>query len=192
MDQFREIPLTEIQWPDPIREEIRPEDIKKMAKSFSATGQILPIVVQCIGPHKYHGIVGRLRYLGAEAAKVPSLMARIHGFTDESEKRVWQLVENLVRVDLNPIARADAMDRLKASYEKELGMSPEAAKEPIVESMRKEIAEVSDEEVPSAKTLYAYLNMAKSFPDDIKKLLRVLPRENFGKRHAEQLLRLKR
>lgn len=191
MDEIREIPLVDIDWPDPIREEINQRDIEKMKKSIQATGQIQPIIVQYVSPHKYHGIVGRLRYLGAEQAQVSTILSRIHAFTDESEKKVWQLVENLVRRELNPIVKAEALEKLRAHYESELGMAPEKSAEPIVESIRKEVEEVSGEEAPSKRTVYRSLEIAKSFPDSVKKLLRSAPRDTFGKRHAEQLLRLK-
>lgn len=186
MDEVKEISLSEIEWPDPIREEINEEDVERMKKSIMATGQIQAIVVQEVEPHKYHGIIGRLRFSGAQRAHVATILCRIHTFSDESEKKVWQLVENVVRTELNAIVKAEAMDKIKQNYEREIGPAPE-----IVESLRKEVADLSGEEPPSKRTVYRYLELAKAVPEDVKKLLRSVTSGTFGIGHADQLLRLK-
>ena len=186
MDEIREIPLSEIEWPNPIRAEISDKDIETMSKSIMATGQIQAIVVQSVGPHKYEGVVGHLRFLGAQRAHVTTIMARIHSFSDGSEKKVWQLVENVVRRELNAMVRAEAMDSIKQHYEREIG-----PKEEIVDSIRKEVTELSGEKAPSRRTVWRYLDLAKSVPNDVKKILRGATSDVFGITHAEQLLRLK-
>jgi ParB-like chromosome segregation protein Spo0J len=190
MDETKEIPLNQIVWPDPIRDEISDKDIEDMRTSIMATGQIEPIIVERTNatPELYNGIIGRRRYLGAQRAQLPTILARIHSFSDNPERKVWQIVENVVRRNLNPLNYAEALRRLKQYYEQEI---PAAGEEPIVESMQKEIADVSAGEAPSKKTIWKYLDMAKSIPDDIKKPLQSLAGETFGQRHAEQLLRLK-
>jgi len=196
MDEVKEILLSEIEWPDPLREEINDEDIERMKTSIMATGQIHAIVVQEVEPHKYHGVIGRLRFLGAQRAHVTTILARIHSFSDESEKTVWQLVENVVRRELNAMIKAEAIDKIKQNYEREIGEKLQSKHEvdfkaEIVESIRKEVEDLSGEEPPSRRTVWRYLEIAKVVPEDVKKLLRGVTSSTFGVGHADQLLRLK-
>lgn len=187
MDEVREIPLSEIEWPDPAREEISDKDIDDMAKSFMATGQIQAIVVEEVGLEKYHGVIGRLRFLGAQKAHAATILCRIHSFMEESEKKIWQLVENVMRRELNAMVKAETMDKIRQNYEDEIGgPQPE-----IVDSIRKEVEDLSGEKPPSKRSVWRYLELAKAVPEDVKKLLRGVTSVTFGVGHADQLLRLK-
>ena len=112
MDRFIEIALSDISWEDPIRDEINKEDIEDMAKSILASGQIHPIVMEEREPGKYNGVVGRLRYEATKRAGKSTILARIHSFIDESDKKAWQLIENVVRRGLNPIQVGEGYKKL--------------------------------------------------------------------------------
>lgn len=215
MDKFLEVPIEQIEWPDSLRGEISEKDIDDMAKSFLASDQIMPIVVEevveigppavtvtmdrdqivnvptgeygLLTPQKYIGRVGRLRFEGAKRAHRNTIYARIHRFSDDSDRQAWQLIENLVRRDLNPLAIGEGYRRFKIYCEKELGGKYD---KDVMGAMQKKVHESSGVKGPSDKTIYKYIQFAEEIPEAVKTILKSLACESFGQRHAEQLLRL--
>jgi len=188
MDRFEEIRLDKIEWPDPVREEIRRKDVEDMAKSILASGQIHPIVVELTETGKFNGIVGRLRYEGVRRLGWTSILCRVHSFLDDSGRKAWQLIENLVRRELTTIAIGEGYKSFKQYCEAELGGKYD---KDIIGTMRTKIQDVSGDKAPSEKTIWKYIQFAEEIPENVKIIVKTLPRETFGKRHAEQLLRLK-
>lgn len=188
MDRFEEISLDKIAWNDSVRDDVSRKDVEDMAKSILASGLIHPIVVEEVEANKFLGIVGRLRFLGYERIGKTTILCRIHSFLDDSSRKGWQLIENLVRRDLNPVAIGEGYKKFKEYCEQELGGEYD---KDIIGTMRTAMQDVSGEEAPSDKTIWQYMQFAKDFPENVKTVLKSLAGKSFGREHAVQLLRLK-
>jgi ParB family chromosome partitioning protein len=77
-----------------------------LTESIKANGIIQPIIVRPIGTG-FQLIAGERRLRAAELASLRSVPALVRRATDE-QLQEWALVENIHRVDLNPIERAKA------------------------------------------------------------------------------------
>jgi ParB family chromosome partitioning protein len=82
------------------------EELAELTESIKANGIIQPIVVRPAGVG-YELIAGERRFRAAQRAKLTEMPALVRQATDE-QLHEWALVENIHRVDLNPIERAKA------------------------------------------------------------------------------------
>ena len=82
------------------------QELKELTDSIRANGIIQPIIVRPIGTG-FQLIAGERRLRAAELASLTSVPALVRRATDE-QLHEWALVENIHRVDLNPIERAKA------------------------------------------------------------------------------------
>jgi ParB family chromosome partitioning protein len=81
-------------------------ELAELTESIKANGIIQPIIVRPIGTG-FQLIAGERRLRAAELASLTSVPALVRRATDE-QLQEWALVENIHRVDLNPIERAKA------------------------------------------------------------------------------------
>ncbi|MFQ6076647.1 MAG: ParB/RepB/Spo0J family partition protein, partial [Candidatus Bathyarchaeia archaeon] len=181
-----ELPTELIYWKDPIRKDIRREDVDDMATSIMCHGQIQPIVVT--GPDeegKYEGVCGRLRYEAMKRFPGRPILARVHQFKSAREKREWQLAENLHRRGLTTLQRAEAYLELYESMREEFGGVHDKH---IVSTIAKRQEELTGEKAPAERSIRKYIQVSKDLPEEVKK---TVIDDRFGIAHAEQLLRLK-
>lgn len=82
------------------------EELAELTESIKANGIIQPIVVRPTGVG-YELIAGERRFRAAQRAHLADIPALVRQATDE-QLHEWALVENIHRVDLNPIERAKA------------------------------------------------------------------------------------
>ena len=82
------------------------DELSELTESIKANGIIQPIIVRPIGTG-FQLIAGERRLRAAELASLRSVPALVRRATDE-QLQEWALVENIHRVDLNPIERAKA------------------------------------------------------------------------------------
>lgn len=82
------------------------EELAELTESIKANGIIQPIVVRPAGVG-YELIAGERRFRAAQRANLTEIPALVRQATDE-QLHEWALVENIHRVDLNPIERAKA------------------------------------------------------------------------------------
>jgi len=82
------------------------QELKELTESIRANGIIQPIIVRPIGTG-FQLIAGERRLRAAELASMTSIPALVRRASDE-QLHEWALVENIHRVDLNPIERAKA------------------------------------------------------------------------------------
>ena len=82
------------------------QELAALAESVRANGIIQPIIVRPAGTG-YQLIAGERRFRAAKLASMTSVPALVRQATDE-QLHEWALVENIHRVDLNPIERAKA------------------------------------------------------------------------------------
>lgn len=81
-------------------------ELAELTESIKANGIIQPVVVRPAGVG-YELIAGERRFRAAERAGLTEIPALVRQATDE-QLHEWALVENIHRVDLNPIERAKA------------------------------------------------------------------------------------
>jgi ParB family chromosome partitioning protein len=183
-EKFKNLPLSSIIWESPIRD-FKEEDIERMANSIKMHGIIEPIVVNEANEKGfYEGICGRLRYEAVKKLGFQTILCRIHKFSNETEKKIWQLVENLHRKELTAIERAEAYHKLFEFYEKEMKLP----REEITKRIASNIEEFTGEK-ESEKTIQEYLRISKFLPEKAK--MRLTGNPQIGVRHALELLRLK-
>lgn len=82
------------------------EELVELTESIKANGIIQPIVVRPAGTG-YQLIAGERRFRAAKRASLTKVPALVRLASDE-QLHEWSLVENIHRVDLNPIERAKA------------------------------------------------------------------------------------
>jgi ParB family transcriptional regulator, chromosome partitioning protein len=82
------------------------QELADLAASIRANGVIQPIIVRPAGAG-YQLIAGERRFRAAKLASLTTIPALVRRASDE-QIHEWALVENIQRVDLNPIERAAA------------------------------------------------------------------------------------
>jgi ParB family chromosome partitioning protein len=82
------------------------QDLADLAESIKANGVIQPIIVRPSGS-KYQLIAGERRFRAAKLASLTTIPALVRPASDK-QLLEWSLVENIHRLGLNPIERANA------------------------------------------------------------------------------------
>jgi len=90
------------------------QELKDLSDSIKANGIIQPIIVRQFDSG-YQIIAGERRYRAAKLASLESIPAIVRTATDEQLLEI-ALVENIQRVDLNPIERAKAYESYIHSF----------------------------------------------------------------------------
>jgi ParB/RepB/Spo0J family partition protein len=102
--------------PDNPRTRMSVPELKELAASIKAEGQLQAGQVRANGDGKYHIVFGHRRYaalllLENDGTSLP-FRAELVDETDEATITITQLIENLQRVDLDPIDEAEALAKL--------------------------------------------------------------------------------
>ena len=82
------------------------QELTELTESIKANGILQPIIVRPAGG-RYQLIAGERRFRAAKKASFSTVPALVRQASDE-QLHEWALVENIHRVDLNPIERAKA------------------------------------------------------------------------------------
>lgn len=110
-----ELPLELLAEDQQVRDHVNPEDVKRLAHSIEQSGLWCPIIVRQVdGGYKVldgHQRVQAFRLLGRSS--IPALVREEP--LAEPAITESQLAINTIRIDLNPIERAKAIDRLIAT-----------------------------------------------------------------------------
>lgn len=106
-DSLKEISIESIS-PNPYQARTvwNEQELTELAESVRSNGIIQPIIVRPAGTG-YQLIAGERRFRAAKIASLATIPALIRQATDE-QLHEWALVENIHRVNLNPIERAKA------------------------------------------------------------------------------------
>ncbi len=116
-----EIPLSQIERnPFQTRTVYDEAALDELADSIRATGVIQPILLRPLPQSRYQLIAGERRWLAAQRAGLAAIPAILRQVSDEQVLEIT-IVENLQRVDLNPMEQAKAFHRLS----REFGMTQE-------------------------------------------------------------------
>ncbi len=112
----RELPITFLKPnPDQPRRRFDDDAIDELAGSIKARGLLQPILVRPMGRDDYQIVAGERRWRAAQKAKLHDVPVIIRELTDEEAAEI-ALIENVQRVDLNPIEEAQAYHRLADHY----------------------------------------------------------------------------
>jgi ParB family chromosome partitioning protein len=106
-DSLRDIPIAAIS-PNPYQARTvwNEQELAELAESVRANGVLQPIIVRPAGTG-YQLIAGERRFRASKLASLTTIPALVRQASDE-QLHEWALVENIHRVDLNPIERAKA------------------------------------------------------------------------------------
>lgn len=112
----RELPIEQLKPnSDQPRRTFDPDAIEELAKSLSAKGMLQPILVRPKGHDTYEIVAGERRWRAAQKAQLHKVPVIIRELTDEETAEI-ALIENVQRVDLNPVEEAAAYARLSDVY----------------------------------------------------------------------------
>lgn len=115
-DELLEVPIEEVLVnPDQPRREFDEGEIEKLAHSIQAVGLIHPPIVRNLGAQGFELVAGERRFRACQRLGMKKLRVIIRNST-RSESAEAALVENIQRVDLNPIEVAFALKALMDEY----------------------------------------------------------------------------
>ena len=97
------------------RQHFDPVALSELAESIKKTGLIQPVVVRMLAPKHYEIIAGERRWRAAQQAGLQEIACLLREATDE-ETAAISTIENVNRVDLNPIEEAYAYRRLMDEF----------------------------------------------------------------------------
>jgi ParB family chromosome partitioning protein len=111
---IQEIPVEKIT-PSPFqaRKSFDEEALKNLAQSMKSEGLIQPITVRLLDNDRYELIAGERRLRAAKLLGWPALDAVVQQGVADQDAAVKGVIENLQRVDLNPIERAQGYKHLE-------------------------------------------------------------------------------
>ena len=114
--QFREIPMDSISAnPQQPRTVFDPEQLTELAESIKEVGLLQPIVVRPLGGGKYELVMGERRFRAGKEAGLASIPVIIRP-TEEADLLRDALLENIHRVQLNPLEEAAAYQQLLSDF----------------------------------------------------------------------------
>jgi ParB family chromosome partitioning protein len=114
--RFAEIPVSAIV-PNPKqpRRAFDEEAMEELQASIREVGLLQPIVVRELGPEKYELVMGERRWRAAQAADRDTIPAIVRDTRDDAMLRD-ALIENIHRVNLNPLEEAAAYQQLLEEF----------------------------------------------------------------------------
>lgn len=114
----RELPIEQLKAnADQPRRVFSDDAIAELATSIADKGILQPILVRPLGKDQYEIVAGERRWRAAQKAKLHKVPVIIRELTDEETAEI-ALIENVQRVDLNPVEEAAAYQRLADEYKR--------------------------------------------------------------------------
>ena len=92
------------------------EELTELANSIKQQGLIQPIVLRKVGD-RYQIISGERRTRASKLAGFSTIKAQVYENLDDKVMSEWALIENIQRVDLNPVEIARSYQKLIENYE---------------------------------------------------------------------------
>ncbi len=87
------------------------DELVELAESIEQHGLIQPIAVRKVGD-RYQLISGERRTRATKLAGLPTIKAQVYENLDDKAMAEWALIENIQRVDLNPVEIAKSYQQL--------------------------------------------------------------------------------
>lgn len=97
------------------RRHFNEDDINELAETIKEHGLIQPITVRKFNG-RYQIVSGERRTRAARIAKFETIEAYVHELLSDKNMGEWSLIENIQRVDLNPIEIAQSYQQLIENY----------------------------------------------------------------------------
>ncbi|MEX6632750.1 ParB/RepB/Spo0J family partition protein [Hyphococcus lacteus] len=114
----RELPIEQLKPnADQPRRVFSTDAIEELATSIADKGMLQPILVRPLGKDEFEIVAGERRWRAAQKAKLHKVPVIIRELTDEETAEI-ALIENVQRVDLNPVEEAAAYQRLADEYKR--------------------------------------------------------------------------
>jgi ParB family chromosome partitioning protein len=101
--------------PEQPRTVFDPDQLAELAASIQEVGVLQPIVVRPLGGERYELVMGERRWRAAQQAGLRVIPAIVRE-TDESDRLRDALIENIHRVQLNPLEEAAAYQQLLTDF----------------------------------------------------------------------------
>jgi ParB family chromosome partitioning protein len=101
--------------PDQPRTVFDPDQLTELAESIQAVGLLQPIVVRPVGTDRFELVMGERRWRAAKEAGMSHIPAVVRP-TEEQDRLRDALLENLHRVQLNPLEEAAAYQQLLTDF----------------------------------------------------------------------------
>ena len=101
---------------DQPRKDFDDSKMEELISSVKEKGILQPIAVRELSDGNYEIIAGERRFRAAKAAGLKNIPAYILSISSESEIMEYALIENIQRVDLDPIEESEAFALLKSKY----------------------------------------------------------------------------
>jgi len=102
--------------PNQPRQVFDEQGLLALAQSIKTAGLMQPVVVrQKAGTEVYELVAGERRWRAAKLAGLDRIPALVRDLDDKAAAE-WSLIENLQREDLNPMDRAEALERLLVDF----------------------------------------------------------------------------
>jgi len=134
------IPLKKIKAnPNQPRKNFNDSKMEELISSIKEKGILQPIAVRELKNGNYEIIAGERRYRAAKAVGLKSIPAYILSISNDSEIMEYALIENIQRVDLDPIEESEAFALLKSKYnlsQKEISKRVGKSRSLIANSLR--------------------------------------------------------
>jgi ParB family chromosome partitioning protein len=166
-DQLRQLPLSAIDAnPDQPRTSFDADELTALADSIRRNGVLQPLLVRPLEGGRYELIAGERRLRAARLAGLETVPSYVRAEELDTNKLELALIENMARVDLNPIDAARAC----AALVDDLGLT----KEEVAKRVGKSRVAVSN--------LIRLLNL----PDDV---IELVERGELSEGHGRALLR---
>jgi ParB family chromosome partitioning protein len=111
-----EIPIEQIDRnPFQTRSHMNDEQLSELAASITANGVVQPVLVRPLVNGRFQLIAGERRWKASELAGKKTIPAILRRVSDEQAMEIT-IVENLQRMDLNPMEQARAFERLSREF----------------------------------------------------------------------------
>ena len=111
-----EIPIGQIDRnPFQTRSQLNDEQLAELAASITANGVVQPVLVRPLVNGRFQLIAGERRWKASELAGKKTVPAILRRVSDEQAMEIT-IVENLQRMDLNPMEQARAFERLSREF----------------------------------------------------------------------------
>lgn len=188
------LPIGQLQ-PNPFqpRSKIQPEEVEELAQSIKAYGILEPLLIAHT-PAGYQIIAGERRWRAAQLVGLTEVPVHIKETTPKGMLEM-ALVENVQRVDLNPLERAQAFRQLMREFNySNAELSKKVGKSPAYISNSLKLLELPDaisDGLISHQITEGHARALSSIPQEAEMVqaYKIILRENASVRRAEQLAR---
>lgn len=190
--QRQTLPITSlIANPDQPRRIFNDDAIAELSESIKTRGLLQPVLVRPRADGDYEIVAGERRWRAAQKAQLHDIPVLIRELTDEEAAEI-ALIENVQRVDLNPIEEAEAYQRLSEVYgrkQAEIAKAVGKSRSHVTNMMRlMDLPKASRAAAVAGEITMGHARALLAAPDPDKTCLLVI-REGLSVRETEALVK---